>query len=71
MNTRAVIRKDAESIRQILIHVENLEGHVHADESKTTTGELEQVGAGYLAIALRLERIAQRFNDRGAAYLGI
>jgi hypothetical protein len=69
VKTRDVIRKDAEAIREIIRRLEDLEGYASVDDENLP--DLEKIGSGYLAIALRLERVAARFNNRGAAYLGI
>lgn len=69
MKTRDVIRKDAEVLREIVRRLEDLEGFASVDDE--TLPDLERIGTGYLAIALRLERASAQFNNRAAAYLGI
>ena len=69
MKTRDVIRKDAEPLREILRRLEELEELAVVDD--VTLPDLEAIGAGYLALSLRLERVATAFKNRGGAYLGI
>lgn len=62
------IRADAVDVEAVALRLEAL--RVHAPENLGAS-DLHAIGVGYIASAVLLERLAQRFKDRGAAYLGL
>lgn len=67
MTPRQLIHEDALAIRAVASKLEALSFDAPAEGP----ADLEQVGNGYLAAAIRLERLAATVKGRGAAYLGL
>lgn len=62
------VRKDAENLRDLADRLADLLPLAGTDDRAP---DLDRLGGEYLALSLRLERVAARVKERGAAYLGL